>query len=185
MTQKSPPTPPNSSVLAAGNGSGPATKTGLRSEVENTSTTVESGPINATPFSGNVMRHEDYMKKKMREEKLREKSQRLYEKLMKSSTKGSGDDPYEDVLISVDQFNNKAQKHEAVNRPSHYNQNGIECIDAIHAALGDEGFINYCHGNCMKYTWRWQRKGGLTDLDKSAQYAEFIKNVSAGRPPRG
>jgi len=56
-----------------------------------------------------------------------------------------------------------------VNRPSHYNQSGIECIDAIEAALGD-GFINYLQGNVMKYLWRWQYKNGLEDLRKAQWY---------------
>ena len=125
------------------------------------------------------MRHEEFMSKKAREEKRREKAQALYRRLRMSSTKEFGDDAAEQA--GKEAYGNV----EMVKRPSHYNQNGIECIDAIHAALGDEGFINYCHGNCLKYTWRWQRKGGLTDLDKSTQYAEFIKNVSNGKPPRG
>lgn len=147
--------------------------------------------MTATPLSGNEMRHEEYMMKKMRQEKRKEKAQRLYEKLTKSSTKEFGDEAERRRQAALQSDAAEQAGKEAygnvdmVRRPSHYNQSGVECIDAIHAALGDEGFINYCHGNCLKYTWRWQYKGGLTDLDKSAQYAEFIKNVSAGKPPRG
>lgn len=189
MTQESPTTPKNSSAPDAVDGSEPATKTGLPSAPANTSTTVDSGAITATPFSG--LRHEEYMKKKAREEKRRVKAQGIYKRLMKSSTNVSGDsqERWRQAALQSDAAEQSGKEAygnvEMVSRPSHYNQNGIECIDAIHAALGDEGFINYCHGNCMKYTWRWQYKGGLTDLDKSAQYAEFIKNVSNGKPPRG
>lgn len=137
------------------------------------------------PMQGNIesnstqMRHEEYMRRRARAEKRRERAERIYGRLTMNLTNESGDD-------EVEQAGKEAYGNvEMVKRPSHYNQNGIECIDAIHAALGDEGFINYCHGNCLKYTWRWQRKGGLTDLDKSTQYAEFIKNVSNGKPPRG
>lgn len=38
--------------------------------------------------------------------------------------------------------------------PSHYRQGEVECIDAIRAALGRDGFIAYCRGNVQKYTWR-------------------------------
>lgn len=59
-----------------------------------------------------------------------------------------------------------------VNNPSHYNNGDIECIDAIEAALGAEGFIDYCRGNVIKYTWRAMYKGNCPeDLAKAAWYA--------------
>jgi hypothetical protein len=56
-----------------------------------------------------------------------------------------------------------------VNSPSHYNQAGIECIDAIEAALGD-GFQYYLQGNIMKYVWRYEYKNGVEDLRKAKWY---------------
>ena len=57
-----------------------------------------------------------------------------------------------------------------VNSPKHYNQAGIECIDAIHAAT-DEGFEYYLQGNIMKYLWRYERKGkSIEDLKKAKWY---------------
>ena len=56
-----------------------------------------------------------------------------------------------------------------VNSPSHYNQAGIECIDAIQAALGD-GFQYYLQGNIMKYVWRYEYKNGVEDLRKAKWY---------------
>jgi hypothetical protein len=46
--------------------------------------------------------------------------------------------------------------------PEHYRQGGIECIDAIEAALTPEEFRGYCKGNAMKYIWRMNHhaKGG-------------------------
>ena len=41
-----------------------------------------------------------------------------------------------------------------VNSPDHYNLAGIECIDAIRAATGEDGFSHYLQGNKMKYLWR-------------------------------
>ena len=41
-----------------------------------------------------------------------------------------------------------------VNQPPHYRQGGIECIDAIAAALTPEEFAGYCKGNILKYVWR-------------------------------
>jgi hypothetical protein len=57
--------------------------------------------------------------------------------------------------------------------PSHYKQGGIECIEAIKAALG-EGFPDYLRGNVMKYLWRYKEKGGVDDLRKSAWYLDRL-----------
>ena len=62
------------------------------------------------------------------------------------------------------------QRPDIVNHPPHYNQGDIECIDAIHAALGTEGFLAYCRGNILKYNWRADHKGGIDDLEKSRWY---------------
>ena len=59
---------------------------------------------------------------------------------------------------------------DAVNHPKHYNKHGIECIQAIRAALTAEEFKGYCKGNVIKYTWREQYKNGLEDLKKAAWY---------------
>jgi hypothetical protein len=59
---------------------------------------------------------------------------------------------------------------DAVNHPSHYTQGDIECIDALKAALGPEGFKQYCRGACLKYLWRTEYKNGLEDLQKCAWY---------------
>jgi hypothetical protein len=56
-----------------------------------------------------------------------------------------------------------------VDSPSHYNQAGIECIDAIKASLGD-GYQDYCKGNVMKYLWRYKYKNGIEDLKKAQWY---------------
>lgn len=62
-----------------------------------------------------------------------------------------------------------------VEHPSHYNQDSsIECIDAIKASLGKDGFVDYCKGNCMKYLWRYKYKNGVEDLKKAKVYLEWI-----------
>jgi hypothetical protein len=58
-----------------------------------------------------------------------------------------------------------------VNHPAHYNQGGIECIEAIKAALGD-GFAAYLRGNVIKYLWRCEHKGGVEDLKKAEFYLD-------------
>ena len=61
-----------------------------------------------------------------------------------------------------------------VNHPAHYTSGDIECIDAIRAQLGDDGYISYCQGNVVKYLWRWKRKGGLQDLKKAQTYLSWM-----------
>ena len=56
-----------------------------------------------------------------------------------------------------------------VNSPPHYNQNGIECIDAIESATG-HNFKYYLQGNIMKYLWRYKYKNGVEDLEKAQWY---------------
>ena len=64
-----------------------------------------------------------------------------------------------------------------VNNPSHYNQAGIECIDAILAATGD-GFEYYLQGNIMKYLWRYRYKNGTEDLRKAQWYLNKLIEVA-------
>ena len=59
-----------------------------------------------------------------------------------------------------------------VNHPPHYqSDNGIECIDAIQAALGIDGFKAYCRGNAMKYIWR-EKYDPKQDAEKAIWYLE-------------
>jgi hypothetical protein len=60
---------------------------------------------------------------------------------------------------------------DVVDRPAHYNQTGIECIEYIKQVLGDEGFIAYCLGNTIKYVHRHKYKGKpREDLRKASYY---------------
>jgi len=63
-----------------------------------------------------------------------------------------------------------------VNKPMHYNQGGIECIDAIRASMTDEQFAAYCKGNIMKYLWRYENKNKKQDLLKAEWYLRRLIN---------
>ena len=67
-------------------------------------------------------------------------------------------------------------KRDMVNHPPHYNQSGIECLDAIQAAT-DEGFEYYLQGNVMKYLWRYRYKNGIEDIDKAIFYLNKLRKV--------
>ena len=64
-------------------------------------------------------------------------------------------------------------KKDMVNHPPHYNQAGIECIDAI-AAATDDGFEYYLQGNILKYLWRYRYKNGTEDLEKARFYLDKL-----------
>ena len=63
----------------------------------------------------------------------------------------------------------RGAKNDNVNSPAHYNQAGIECLDAIAAATGD-GYEYYLQGNIIKYLWRYRYKNGIEDLKKAQFY---------------
>lgn len=67
-----------------------------------------------------------------------------------------------------------------VQRPQHYadTDNGIECIDAIRAALGREGFIAFLRGQVIKYSWRLGKKDkAVTDAEKAQWYQAKLVEV--------
>ena len=70
--------------------------------------------------------------------------------------------------------------NDPVNHPEHYQTaDGIECIDAIAAALTPEQFAGFCRGNALKYLWRAGKKGSANeDLDKAIWYLERMKSAS-------
>lgn len=65
---------------------------------------------------------------------------------------------------------------EQINHPAHYNQSGIECIDAIEAALTPDEFIRFLKGQILKYTWRTGHKDKASqDFAKAEWYLQKVK----------
>ena len=69
---------------------------------------------------------------------------------------------------------NDGDHYDSVNHPEHYTQGGIECIDAIEAALTPEEFRGYCKGNALKYIWRERMKGGEESIAKAEWYLDKV-----------
>jgi hypothetical protein len=61
-------------------------------------------------------------------------------------------------------------KPDLINHPAHYTQGNVECIDAMAAALGPDGFPDFLRGQVIKYLWRGPYKGGVTDYEKARFY---------------
>lgn len=57
-----------------------------------------------------------------------------------------------------------------VNHPSHYETNGVECIDAMEAAQGVSAVQDFCICNAFKYIWRHKHKNGAEDIKKAVWY---------------
>lgn len=73
-------------------------------------------------------------------------------------------------------------KVDMVNNPPHYadadTDNGIECIDAIRAALGREKFIGFLQGQVIKYQWRLGKKSDAAeDNQKAIWYVSKLDEV--------
>jgi hypothetical protein len=55
--------------------------------------------------------------------------------------------------------------------PPHYKKGEVECIDAIASAtVGKSGIEAVCVANVIKYLWRYEDKGGVTDVEKGLWY---------------
>jgi len=63
---------------------------------------------------------------------------------------------------------------DAVNKPAHYNQGSIECIDAMQQILTPEEFRGFLKGNVFKYLWREKGKNGIEDLRKGKDYFDWL-----------
>lgn len=63
---------------------------------------------------------------------------------------------------------------DVVNKPEHYRQGGLECIEAIEASMSREEFQGYLKGNIEKYVWRYRYKNGAQDLHKARWYLDRL-----------
>lgn len=76
---------------------------------------------------------------------------------------------YDAELDYLDKHPSK-NKHDPVEKPAHYNQGGVECIEYIRQVLGETGFKDYCLGNVWKYLHRHNYKGKPEEDLRKAQY---------------
>jgi hypothetical protein len=72
-------------------------------------------------------------------------------------------------------------ENDNINHPKHYCMGRIETIEAISAALGNEGFKSYRAGNIIKHVWSYRHKGGKESLEKARWYLDrLISEVGKG-----
>ena len=61
-----------------------------------------------------------------------------------------------------------------IQKPLHYNQGSVECIEGIEAMLTPEEYIGYLRGNSLKYRWRFPYKHGIKDIYKAEFYEQKL-----------
>ena len=86
------------------------------------------------------------------------------------------DDEREAWLMNAQEAHEEQTLHDdPVNHPLHYTRGGIECIDAIDAAVSflpaDEAV---CVANVIKYVWRYRCKTPVESLKKARWYLDRL-----------
>lgn len=72
----------------------------------------------------------------------------------------------------------KVKEYDIVERPQHYAETDIECIDAIRAQLSEEEWRGFLRGQVAKYNWRLGRKCALEqDAGKLRWYATWLIGI--------
>ena len=106
---------------------------------------------------------------------------------MKAERTGPTPMTFVPMPLTLEDAMSRAGQHvgpDMVNHPPHYASGAVECIDAIHAALGDDGLVAYCRGNAIKYLWRTGKKGdAVQDLEKAVWYIQKAVEVARGARP--
>ena len=77
-----------------------------------------------------------------------------------------------DIIFGKASETNDEKSEDMVNHPSHYTSGGVECIDAITAALSkyDDPVDSWLVGQVIKYLWRAPLKGKYEEDIKKAQF---------------
>jgi len=82
------------------------------------------------------------------------------------------------ILHEMNELDLRSIEKNMVNHPPHYTAGGIECIDAIMAAVsGLSPQEAVCVANVLKYTWRFKNKNGKQDLQKAGWYLNRLVDL--------
>lgn len=85
------------------------------------------------------------------------------------------------IKIEIDQIKEQEFNKNMVEHPPHYTAGGVECIDAIMAAVtGLTPQEAVCVANIIKYTWRFKHKNGKQDLQKAEWYIKRLIELQGG-----
>lgn len=65
------------------------------------------------------------------------------------------------------------------NRPEHYLRNGIDVIDFAKLQFSSDELKGFYRINILKYVTRYDRKGGIADLEKAEVYLNKLKELES------
>lgn len=83
------------------------------------------------------------------------------------------------IFDSTDSVLSGSAGFDPVNKPEHYCNGGIECIDAMVITFGKKRVIIFCKLNAFKYRWRAPFKGKIQeDLAKAEWYIRKAEELS-------
>lgn len=58
----------------------------------------------------------------------------------------------------------------------HYKSQDIQPWEYMESCMSEEEFKGYLRGNVIKYVSRYDKKGGLQDIDKALHYLEKLRS---------
>ena len=62
-----------------------------------------------------------------------------------------------------------------IDKPKHYTQGKVECLDAIDSMLDESGRVDFYRSQIIKYMWRLRDKGApLKDAQKARFYIDRL-----------
>lgn len=68
--------------------------------------------------------------------------------------------------------------YDPVNKPEHYANTKVECIDAMEEVFGKERVMIFSLLNCYKYLWRRKDKDNEEqDIAKAIRYFDIAKEL--------
>lgn len=82
------------------------------------------------------------------------------------------------ALEAAVRWNRRTEPPAAPDDPARYSRGGIECIDAIRAALDPVEYRGFCKGSVLGYVWREKYKGGDRDLGKAVDFIGYALDAS-------
>lgn len=73
-----------------------------------------------------------------------------------------------------EQIVQNSKSKEEITRPKHYHGNGLEPIEVMKRIFTKEELRGFYRGNILKYSMRYQDKGGREDLIKLRDYTNML-----------
>ena len=88
----------------------------------------------------------------------------------------------EELFDDLEEIDLELDQDTIVNKPPHYGDGEIECIDYMKDNMDTMMFMGYLEGNCKKYLHRYRYKGKpVEDLKKARWYLDRLIQEMEGK----